>query len=276
VAVLGGASPALFGLWRDRGLGVAPGHFPATCVTALEEAGVEGNLFHHLDHGGYVAWASPSRKTFIDGRLEVAGADWLARYAEAQEDPRAWERIRTSWNIEAVLVRHASPGGAAFLRALSGSGRWRLACLSPEAALLTGGSGAPKEDLLPGPADWKRILDEERGPEPGAGHALSFVAGPLDRLLRAARRGPGIDPVRRAARLANVCLTLGWIAEARAGYESILERSPADPEAWLNLGHCDLHEGRPDLARERWERALEIVGRDSRPALRAALERLAG
>ena len=42
---MAGASPALLGLERDRGLAVAPGLFPEDCATALDRSGADGNLF---------------------------------------------------------------------------------------------------------------------------------------------------------------------------------------------------------------------------------------
>ncbi len=279
VAVLAGASPTLFGLWRDRGLGVEPGLFPGKCVETLRETGDRGRVFHAMDFGGYLAWADPSQRTFIDGRLEVAGADWLARYIGAYENPAVWELLRSSWNIEVLLLQHSSPVEAAFLLARLREGAWRPICYSPEAALLFVNHPWLAHADIPAPVkpraeDWEHVLREEYGPAPGAGHALSFLARPLDRALRSLHRGPPIAPVRRTIRYANLCLTLGWLPEARAGYEKVLSVAPRDPEALLNLGICDVREGRPEDARRRWEAALDIVPRDSREPFEEALARL--
>jgi hypothetical protein len=279
VAVLAGASPVLFGLWRDRGLGVEPGLFPGKCVETLRETGERGRVFHAMDFGGYLAWADPSQRTFIDGRLEVAGADWLARYIEAHENPAVWELLRSSWNIEVLLLQHSSPGAAAFLLARLREGAWRPICYSPEAALLFANDPWLAHADIPVPAkpraeDWERVLREEYGPAPGAGQALGFFARPLDRAVRLLRRGPPIAPVRRTMRYANLCLTLGWLPEARAGYEKTLSVAPRDPEALLNLGICNVREGRPEAARRCWQAALDIVPRDSRKPFEEALARL--
>jgi hypothetical protein len=270
---LKGASPSLLGLWRDRGLFVAPDLVPEECLTALDRAGVSGNLFHDLDFGGYAVWRDPTRRSFIDGRLEVAGADWFARFIAAHEDPRAWERMRTSWKLEVLLLRHSPAGSAAFLRSLLVRPEWTPLCFSPEAVLLVAASLAPGEraDLHADDLRWERILREDKGPAPGAGRSLAFLTVPLHSWMN---RDPPLAAVRRAVRYANLCLTLNRIPPARAGYEKVLEIEPDDPEALFNLGTCDLREGRASRARARWEDGLRRVGRESRSLFREALERL--
>jgi hypothetical protein len=273
VAVLLGASPRLLGLWRDRGLFVAPDLFPEECLAALDRSAVRGNLFHDLDFGGYVVWRDPARRSFIDGRLEVAGRDWFARFVEAHEDPRAWERMRASWKLDVLLLQHSSRGSAAFLRSLLESEDWTPLCFSPEAVLLVSARLAAGERavLSPAASDWERILAGDRGPAPGAGRALAFLTDPLHAALA---RAPALSAQRRAVRFANLCLTLNEIPAARAGYERVLAVDPGDPEAIFNLGMCDLREGRADRARERWETGMRRVDRASRAIFREALEKL--
>jgi hypothetical protein len=285
LAVLAGSSPWLLGLHRDRGLGVTPGLFPETCLAALDRSGAAGPLFHDLDFGGYVTWRDPTRKAFIDGRLEVAGPEWFGRFLEAHEDPAAWRRMRSSWNLEVLLLEHSAKGSAAFLRALLRSGNWETACLSPEAALLLwrGADGEepaiPRAEIRidsshrPGSDAWTAILAEDRGPAPHAGDALVSLTGPLHRRLAPRPTGAA---VRRAVRYANLCLTLGWIPEAREGYRAVLSVAPRDVEAHVNLGLCDVREGNPGKARDYWKGAIPKVSRGDRARLREAIARLNG
>jgi hypothetical protein len=258
VVVLAGASPALLGLWRDRGLGVTPGLFPEEDLVALDRSGRNGPLFHEMDFGGYITWRDPARRTFIDGRLEVAGPEWLGQWVQLHQDPAAWERARNRWNFDALLVQHSSAGNAAFLRHLLESGRWEPRHWSAEAALLVRRAGADEPSPAPGLSgeEWDRLLGETRGPEPHAGAALRSWTRPVHRLL-----SPALPDavVRRAVRRANLCLTLGDVGSARVGYDRILEAAPHDPEAIFNRGMCDLREGRVEEARSRWRAALEHV-----------------
>lgn len=270
VAILRGASPALLGLPRERGLGVQAGLFPEEALATLDRLRIDGRIFHDLDFGGYIAWRDPQRKTFIDGRLEVVGPERLARFIEAHESAAAWERLRAEWNVEVLLLEHSSRGSAAFLRGLLASGEWTPVSLSPEAVLLVSRRLAPDSpaDPRPGAGTWGAWLAESQGAAPGAGDALESLARPLDRWLRVR---PSPAAVRRVVRYANLCMTLERVDVAREGYEAALAVAPDDPEALFNVGLCAMHEGRPDEARRIWEDALSRVERGSRPLFLRAL-----
>jgi hypothetical protein len=272
IAVVAGASPALLGLPRERGVAVMPGIFPEECLARMDGLGLDARLFNDLDHGGYVAWRSPGRKTFIDGRLEVVGPERLERYIRAHEGSDDWERLRRRWAPEILLLAHSSAGSAAFLRALLESGEWVPVSWTPEAALLASPRVA-RAATGPPPADpqWGDLLAERYGPEPGGGRALRGIARALD---RAVRPDPAPSAVRRAARWANLQLTLGRVAAARAGYEAILEVAPDDPEALFNRGMCALRAGQDGEARRLWTEALPRVDRASRALFREALREL--
>ncbi len=276
IAVLRGASPALFGLWRDRGLGVEPGLFPETCLEALDLSGAQAPLFNDIDYGGYISWRDPERKTFVDGRLEVLGPERLATYVAAHRSSGEWSRLRSSYGFGALLLEHSSPGSAAFLRARLEDGEWRLARIEPEAALLLRSEGTPAgaADVRPMHDDWMRILGQTRGPEPHAGRALATLGGFIDRGARRIQGEPRNAPVRAACRLANACLTLGWIEEAETGYDQVLELAPRDPEALFNRAICDLRGGDIAAARTAWRRALPLVDSVTRRRIEEAIAAL--
>jgi tetratricopeptide (TPR) repeat protein len=270
-ALLAGASSAVLGLPRERGLGVQPGLFPEDCLATLDRLGAKGRLFNDLDFGGYVEWRNPDRPAFLDARLEVAGPDRLAELVAAHESPAGWERLRAQWNPEILLLQHSSRGSAALLRSLLASGEWIPACFSPEAALLLSRAAIPVLPVRPAADEWDEILAQSRAPEPHAGRALGFFTEPLDRLLRPS---PAPSAVRRAVRLANLHLTLEDVTAARGGYLAVLAVAPADPEALFNLGLCELRLGRRDEARRLWEDGLARVDRSSRSIFRRGLDEL--
>ncbi len=274
IALLGGASPRLLGLHRDRGLAVTPGLFPEDCLVVLDAAGPDTGerLFHDLDFGGYLVWRNPARRSFIDGRLEVCGPDWFERFVRAHEDPAAWERLRDSWDLDALLLEHSAAGSAGFLRARLAGGLWEPACFSPEAALLVPGDGDAwrrDQSLRPGEDDWSRLLAENRGSEPGAGSALAFLRPVHDRLAG----HPCSASIHRAVRLAGLCLTLEWFEESRAGYRAVLAADPANAEAWANLGICEMRAGNRSAARRIWGEGMTHVRRSGRQVIGALIER---
>lgn len=276
--VLAGASSWLLGLHRERGLGLQPGLFPERCVAAMETLAAPDPLFNDIDFGGYVAWRAPERRTFVDGRLEVAGAGHLDEYLRAHASPAEWERVRRKWGFRTLLLAHGDGGSMALLGWLAASGEWRLACASPEAALLVaagegGGAGATEEppSSPPDAATWDGILSPARPPAPDAGAALAFVADPLHALV-----APRVSPARlhRASALAALCLEVGWIDAAREGYRRVLAVTPDDPLALFNLGICEARAGNAGAARRIWSDALGRVPKSRRTMFEDALRRL--
>ena len=59
--------------------------FPVGAVKFLEETHLEGNLFHPMEWGGYLAWRLPKTPIFMDGR-------WITFGQEIFHDDRAIER----------------------------------------------------------------------------------------------------------------------------------------------------------------------------------------
>lgn len=286
IAILLGASTPWFGLYRDRGIGVELGLFPEEALRVLDRSGVEKPLFNDLEFGGAISWWDSARKTFIDGRLEVCGPERLATYLDAHHRPEVWNRLESSWEFGALLVGHEFPTSVSFLVAQLRSGHWRLASLSPRAALLlktdfNPGSREPFASVpvafdIPPPeaADWRELLRQSRGPEPHAGSSLVSIDRGLAWVCRGLTRGPGHAPVRNAGRLANVWLALGSPEVARTGYEEILRVAPRDAEAIYNLGLCELRLGNSSRAKTHWESHLDSVDPVTRRRIEKALRDL--
>jgi len=78
---------------------------PVKAIRFIRQAGLEGNMMHDYMWGGYLAWALPEHKVFIDGRGDIF--DWaglLARYrdwATVQADPA---RLLDDFNISFCLL----------------------------------------------------------------------------------------------------------------------------------------------------------------------------
>jgi hypothetical protein len=64
---------------------------PVAAVNYIRAAGLSGNMANEYEFGGYLIWALPERKVFIDGRSDVY--EWtgvlaqFARWMTLQEDP---------------------------------------------------------------------------------------------------------------------------------------------------------------------------------------------
>jgi hypothetical protein len=69
------------GMIRFAGIRPPDDTMPVAAVDFIREANLQGNVFNHYGFGGYLI--SSGIKTFIDGRGELFGGDFIKRYVEA-------------------------------------------------------------------------------------------------------------------------------------------------------------------------------------------------
>jgi hypothetical protein len=94
---------------------------PSSALAAARQAGVQGNVFNNEGFGGFLVWSGvPS---FIDGRIEMYGGDFLERYlaAESGAEP-ALDQVLDSYRIGWALLTPES-GAATVLGRMP---NWRL------------------------------------------------------------------------------------------------------------------------------------------------------
>ena len=116
------------------GLGrIAPhtGNMPSAAVAFARDAGLTGRVFNHYGYGGYLI--SAGVPTFIDGRGELYGGDFIKRYVQAVslhgEEP--FDVVLDRWAIDWTLL----PKDQAANQLLARLPGWRRA-YSDEAATI--------------------------------------------------------------------------------------------------------------------------------------------
>jgi len=83
---------------------------PVRAVDFIRRSGLAGPMLNDYDFGGYLIWALPEQKVFIDGRADVY--DWtgvfgeMARWALVQEDPNL---LLNKYAINWCLLRKTAP-----------------------------------------------------------------------------------------------------------------------------------------------------------------------
>ena len=70
---------------------------PSAALDYAREAGIKGHVLNHYNYGGYLIRAGVP--TFIDGRGELYGGEFIKRYAEAVN-------LRGEASLEQVLDRY--------------------------------------------------------------------------------------------------------------------------------------------------------------------------
>lgn len=110
------------------GPGFKESAMPGGAVAFLEEQQVTGVHFCSYPFGGYLPWAAPARRVFIDGRNDhLYAPDFFTGYFELLHTAEAWQVAAEKWNFEiAVLEYDLRSGGRHFPRHLASNPDWAL------------------------------------------------------------------------------------------------------------------------------------------------------
>ncbi|HZN04089.1 MAG TPA: hypothetical protein VFD06_10960, partial [Candidatus Polarisedimenticolia bacterium] len=222
------------GTQRSFGTGLAPAVFPEITAGLVERLRLEGEAFHDLADGGYLAWRWwPDRRVYIDGRLEVHPESLFAIWLQALSDPVRFEAEARARGIGLVVWSHRSAVDAApLLRHLATSPSWRLVHLDLESALFLrreagGGPEVASDSDLEAPA--LRLLAEA---EAAAARARDQDPAPgwLRRIL------PRLDiPTGETGAALFLALT-GRPGSAVALFEDACRRAPWSAPLRYDLG----------------------------------------
>jgi hypothetical protein len=78
--------------------------FPVEAVERARAAGIEGRIFHDFGWGGYLLYAWPEQKVFIDGGTDFYGEELSRAYVLMQHLAPGWREALQRWNISLVLL----------------------------------------------------------------------------------------------------------------------------------------------------------------------------
>jgi len=263
----------LDGTQRNFGRGPAPGFYPEGAADFILRTRPPGEVINGMTVGGYLAWRwFPSRRVFIDGRLEVHDESLFKTYLRLQRDPVAFEEAARTLGANAILLSHRqSPETAALLKHLAQSSAWRPVYLDLSACVF--------ERVPADPAQAPPAVDLR---EPGLGEAI------LEEVRRAESTARAMDPApalvrrilpRREVPVAeiNAALFFGAIGSDPAAetlFRAALEKAPGNPIIHYDLGLVLDHSGRSAAARSEYQIALEEDGSFSAAREALALGRL--
>ncbi|MFP6626174.1 MAG: hypothetical protein VCA74_03825 [Deltaproteobacteria bacterium] len=117
----------LSGTTHEFGLGVLEENFPSRAVAFTRETGLPGPLYNDLSSGGYLSWDSPvPGGVFIDGRLEVYGAEFFSSYRSALSNPRKWQLQSAKYAVNTVIMFHRWGDRQPIVRWLFDNPAWSL------------------------------------------------------------------------------------------------------------------------------------------------------
>jgi hypothetical protein len=82
-----------------------PAMFPVNAVAEARRAGVTGHLFTPLPWGGYVLYAWPEQKVFIDGGTDFYGEDVFREYVKIRELSPGWRNLLEKRDVSLMLLQ---------------------------------------------------------------------------------------------------------------------------------------------------------------------------
>ena len=97
-----------------------PTVFPIAAVRQARSEHLEGRLFTEFEWGGYVDYAWPEQKIFIDGGTDFFGEDLLRQYGRIKGLSPGWRGLVSKWDISLMVLRRKSSLAHELLR----DGRW--------------------------------------------------------------------------------------------------------------------------------------------------------
>jgi hypothetical protein len=86
-----------------------PSAFPVRAVEEARAAGVTGRIFHEFIWGGYILYAWPEQRVFIDGQTDFYGDSVTREFRDIIGLQPGWRAKLAAWRIDLVLVETASP-----------------------------------------------------------------------------------------------------------------------------------------------------------------------
>lgn len=78
--------------------------FPVEAVKAARAAGLRGTMFNYFTWGGYILWAWPEQRIYIDGMTDFLGSEVLESYSRVFAMNPGWEDELTRHDVNIVIL----------------------------------------------------------------------------------------------------------------------------------------------------------------------------
>jgi hypothetical protein len=82
--------------------------FPVSAIQQARQHNLQGHLFSEFAWGGYVLYAWPEQKVFIDGGTDFYGPDLFRQYATIKRLVPGWRQLLARWDVSLLLLRRES------------------------------------------------------------------------------------------------------------------------------------------------------------------------
>jgi len=138
-------------IWQrtpDRfALGISPTQYPAGAARFIQRRGMFTRGFNTFAEGGFLMWALPESKVFVDGRADIYGEEFMTRYWQAMNDPQKFGSMLDSLKVRAVLLPAGLPIIVRILPWISSRPGWALIYFDESSLLYVRRKGVDKKFL---------------------------------------------------------------------------------------------------------------------------------
>jgi len=87
------------------GIGIKDDIFPEKALAFLEKENIQGRMMNSYAFGGYLLWAAPGRKVFIDGRhRHLYSPEFYNSYHTALKNAEAWKVLEQAWKFDYLIL----------------------------------------------------------------------------------------------------------------------------------------------------------------------------
>lgn len=242
------------------GFGVNELFFPRRACDFVEENGISGPIFNNLGAGGYLIWRFyPSRKVFIDGRLEVYDTTHYALYQRTLSDEEVWKQVVNHYDINCVILSHILPGISDMIRRLYSDKNWKLIYYDDVAAVFIRNHERNQRIIEMGQQD--STLS-------GGGTYFSCLyrgdffstIGLSERAIKEYEKAIELYPrcVVAHNNLGNLYLAKGWYEKALEEFKQALVADTGFVEVYNNIGLAYLNLRKYEEAIAAYRKALKI------------------
>jgi hypothetical protein len=119
--------------------------FPVVAVDRAREAMLTGRLLSEYTWGGYVLYAWPEQRVFVDSMADFFGLELLQRYSMMRDAGPLWRELLRSHDISLVLLSHEAP----LTERLRREAAWELWHEDPTAIIFRRTSAPPEASGAP-------------------------------------------------------------------------------------------------------------------------------
>jgi len=74
----------------------------------MQEQNLKDNVFSQYEWNDYLIWNAPSRKVFIDGRVDMYGDEFLMSVLRLYREGTDWEAVFQRFGVNTVLIEPSS------------------------------------------------------------------------------------------------------------------------------------------------------------------------